>query len=266
MDETDGTTTCHGTRLGRTIVIVPTYNELDNLEEVVVRFDALGIGVDVLVVDDNSPDGTGDLAEDLAARYRWLHVVHRPGKMGLGTAYLHGFRYALDRGYDVIGEMDADLSHDPEYLPSMLKALEGADLVLGSRYVPGGGVRNWSFSRRLISRGGSLYAAALLGKRIRDFTGGFKLFRRSVLETLNLSTVRSNGYSFQIELTYKALQLGFRVAEVPIVFVDRRAGRSKLSRKVVGEAMLMVPRLRLIGMRARSSVPIPSAPSGNCAA
>jgi len=225
--------------------VIPTYNERESLPELVERVEALGLGLHVLIVDDNSPDGTGDLAEALAADRPWLRVLHRPAKAGLGTAYVAGFRRALELGYEIVGEMDADLSHNPAYLPTMLEALEGADLVLGSRYRPGGGVRNWGPLRRLISRGGSLYSQLILGIGVRDLTGGFKLFRRDVLENIGLDTIRSNGYSFQIETTYRALQRGYRVVEVPIVFEDRRVGRSKLSRQVVLEAMLMVPRLRL---------------------
>jgi len=228
-------------------MVVPTYNERENLPELIRRLEALGLGIHVLVVDDSSPDGTGDLAEELAASRPWLRVLHRPGKAGLGTAYLAGFRLALQLGYDVIGEMDADLSHDPAHLPAMLRALEGADLVLGSRYVAGGGTRNWGLLRRLISRAGSCYSRWLLGVEIHDLTGGYKLFRRRVLESLDLDSVRSNGYSFQIEMTYRAIRKGFRVAEVPIIFEDRRVGRSKLTHQVVLEAMLMVPRLRLGG-------------------
>jgi dolichol-phosphate mannosyltransferase len=227
--------------------VVPTYNEVENLPELIRRLEGLDLDLHVLVVDDNSPDGTGQLAEELAATRAWLHVMHRPGKQGLGTAYVEGFRYALENGFEAIGEMDADLSHDPAYLPAMLGALENADLVLGSRYQPGGGVRNWGPLRKVISQGGSLYARMVLGVRVRDLTGGFKLFRRRVLEGLNLDTVRSNGYSFQIEMTYRALRRGYRVVEVPIVFENRRVGKSKLTRQVVLEAMLMVPRLRLEG-------------------
>lgn len=229
----------------KTLIVVPTYNERENLPELIQRLEGLGLGLHALVVDDNSPDGTGQLAEELASQRPWLSVLRRPGKAGLGTAYVAGFRHALETGYEAIGEMDADLSHDPAYLPSMVRALEGADLVLGSRYCPGGGVRNWGPLRRLISRGGSLYSQLVLGVGVRDLTGGFKLFRRQVLENIGLDTVRSNGYSFQIEMTYRTLRRGYRVVEVPIVFVDRRVGKSKLSRQVVLEAFLMVPRLRL---------------------
>ncbi len=229
----------------KTIIVIPTYNERDNLPDLLSRLEGTDLGLHALVVDDSSPDGTGELAEEMAASRPWLQVLHRPGKAGLGTAYLEGFQYALKRGYEAVGEMDADLSHDPGYLPAMLNALEGADLVLGSRYAPGGGTRNWGLLRRIISRGGSLYSQMALGVGVRDLTGGFKLFRRRVLENLDLDRVRSNGYSFQVEMTYRALQHGFQVVEVPIVFVDRRVGKSKLSRQVVLEAMLMVPRLRL---------------------
>lgn len=229
----------------RTLIVVPTYNERGNLPELIQRLESVGLELDVLVVDDSSPDGTGELAEELSAERPWLKVMHRPGKGGLGRAYLEGFKYALAREYEVVGEMDADLSHDPACLPAMLRALEGADLVLGSRYVAGGGVRNWGLVRRLLSRGGSLYSRLLLGVGVHDLTGGFKLYRRRVLESLSLDTLRSDGYSFQIETTYRAVRGGHRVVEVPIVFEDRREGKSKLSRAVVLEAVLMVPRLRL---------------------
>jgi len=228
-----------------TLIIVPTYNESDNLPELVRRLENLGMDLDLLIVDDNSPDGTGRMAEEMALTRPWLRVMHRPGKKGLGSAYREAFQMALKQQYDAIGQMDADLSHDPAYLPAMLRALESADLVLGSRYRPGGGVRNWGLPRRALSRGGSLYARLLLGVPVRDLTGGFKLFRRQVLESIELDTIRSNGYSFQIETTYRTLRRGYRVVEVPIVFEDRRGGRSKLSRAVVLEAMVMVPRLRL---------------------
>ncbi len=227
--------------------MVPTYNERENLPELIRRLEPLNLGLHLLIVDDNSPDGTGDLAEELAAERPWLQVLHRPGKTGLGTAYLQGFRTALRQGYEAIGEMDADLSHNPDYLPAMLQALEEADLVLGSRYARGGGTLNWGLFRRIVSRGGSLYSQLMLGVSVHDLTGGFKLFRRELLEGLDLDTIRSNGYSFQIEMTYRALRRGFRVVEVPIIFEDRRVGKSKLSRQVVIEAMLMVPRLRLGG-------------------
>jgi dolichol-phosphate mannosyltransferase len=199
----------------------------------------------VLVVDDNSPDGTGDVADRIAEADDRVRVLHRPEKRGLGRAYLAGFRLALQEGAALVIEMDADFSHDPAYLPEMIEAARDADLVLGSRYVPGGQVHNWGKVRRLVSRGGCLYASTVLDVDVRDLTGGFKCFRREVLETLDLATVRSDGYAFQVELTYRALQAGFRVAEVPITFTERRRGKSKMSRRIMLEAISMVPRLRL---------------------
>src|SRR5512137_1762469 len=192
---------------------------------------------DVLVVDDNSPDGTGRIADELAAADPRVHVLHRAGKEGLGKAYLAAFAWALARDYGLVLEMDCDFSHDPKYLPGMLAAAEEADLVLGSRYVPGGGTVNWGAMRKVISRGGSLYARTILGLSVRDLTGGFKCFRREVLEGIDLPSVQCSGYAFQIELTYRAVRRGFRVKEVPIVFVDRRVGQSKMSRRIVLEAL-----------------------------
>ena len=207
-------------------------------------------GVDVLVVDDSSPDGTGELADQLRARHDGrVDVLHRPAKQGLGTAYVAGFKHALAAGYDFIFEMDCDFSHDPRYLPAFLERIQQADLVLGSRYIPGGGTVNWNLFRRLISRSGSLYSQLLLGLPYHDLTGGFKCFRRVVLEAMDLQTVRSNGYAFQIELTYRAHRRGFRIAEVPIVFYERRVGYSKMSRDIVLEAMLRVWQFRF-GLRA----------------
>ena len=198
----------------------------------------------MLVVDDSSPDGTGALADELAARERRVRVLHRPRKQGLGRAYLAGFDVALREGYGRILEMDADFSHDPAALPALLAASRDADLVLGSRYVPGGRTANWGLGRRLLSRGGSLYARAILGISVRDLTGGFKCFRREVLERIDLPTVRTTGYAFQIELTYRAVQRGFRVVEVPITFADRRVGQSKMSRAIVLEALWKVWAIR----------------------
>jgi dolichol-phosphate mannosyltransferase len=240
------------------LVVLPTYNEAENLAQVIQAILAASTRVDILVVDDNSPDGTGRLADTLAAAEPRLHVLHRTAKEGLGRAYLAGFRWALAHPYRLILEMDADFSHDPAHLPDLLSAAEGADLVLGSRYVAGGGTENWGVVRRFISRGGSLYARLVLGVDIRDLTGGFKCFRRETLERLDLDSVRSEGYSFQIELTYRALNLGLKVVEVPIVFVDRRVGKSKMSRHIFAEAAMMVVRLRLDrGRFMRSHQPAP---------
>lgn len=233
----------------RVLIIIPTYNERSNLPPLVEQIHQALPAADILVVDDNSPDGTGLLAEAMAAKDKRVQVLRRPGKLGLGTAYIAGFRIALSRGYDFVFEMDADFSHDPSYLPQILEAArERADLVIGSRRVPGGGTENWGLGRRVISSGGSLYARTILGIGVRDLTSGFKCFRRQVLESIDLDAVHSEGYSFQIEMTYRALCLGFRVAEVPIIFVDRRVGQSKMSRRIFVEALLMVWRLRLKGL------------------
>ena len=233
-------------------VILPTYNERANLEALVeeVRSVLERSAPDhtILVVDDSSPDGTGELADRIEAADPHVRVLHRPVKRGLGRAYLDGFRHALAQGAALLIEMDADFSHDPSYLPAMIEAAREADLVLGSRYVAGGGIRNWGPARRFVSRSGCWYAQAVLGVRVRDLTGGFKCFRRAVLETLDLDAVRSQGYAFQVELTYRALQCGFRVREIPIVFTERREGVSKMSGKIVFEAIWMVPRLRFAGM------------------
>jgi dolichol-phosphate mannosyltransferase len=224
-------------------LVLPTYNEAENVEPMVRAARAqLRPGDRILVVDDNSPDGTGDIADRLAAEIDGVEVLHRPAKEGLGRAYLAGFAQALGAGYGRILEMDADFSHDPSRLPALLGT--DADVVLGSRYVPGGGTVNWGLGRRMLSRGGSLYARTILGLPVRDLTGGFKCFRREVLEKLDLGSVRSSGYAFQIELTYRALRRGFRVVEVPITFVDRRVGESKMSRRIVAEALWMVWKIR----------------------
>jgi len=235
----------------RFVIVLPTYNERDNLERVVeaiaVERARTPFPGDVLVVDDASPDGTGELADELAARHDWVHVLHRPGKRGLGLAYVHGFRWALERDYTHVIEMDADLSHPPEAIPRLLEAAADADLVLGSRYVSGGGVVGWPAHRRLISRSGSLYARTLLGVSVRDLTGGFKCFHRRVLENADLDSVHGQGYVFQIELTYRTLRMGGRVREVPITFCDRTAGTSKMTLGIVAEAVWKVPALRLRG-------------------
>lgn len=213
--------------------------------------EVLGPDDRVLVIDDNSPDGTGELADRLAAELEAVEVLHRPRKDGLGPAYLAGFRRALELGAELVVEIDCDFSHDPADVPRLLAAAGDADLVLGSRYVPGGSVENWGAVRRAISAGGSLYARLLLGVPVRDLTGGFKCYRRAVLETIDLDAIRSRGYAFQIETTYRALRRGFRVCEVPIRFVDREIGGSKMSRSIVLEAVWKVPLLRLAALRGR---------------
>jgi dolichol-phosphate mannosyltransferase len=236
----------------RATVCLPTYNERDNLEPMLRALGGvLPEGSRVLVIDDASPDGTGELADELAAELPYVQVLRRPRKEGLGPAYLAGFRRALAEGAELVVEMDCDFSHDPADLPRLLAAAEEADLVLGSRYVPGGGVERWGALRRAVSACGCLYARALLAVPIRDLTGGFKCFRRRVLEAIDLEAVSSRGYAFQIELTYRALRAGFRVVEIPIVFSERTAGRSKMSRSIILEAAWRVPALRLAALRGR---------------
>ena len=233
----------------RATVCLPTYNERENLERMVR---ALGEhGVSVLVIDDNSPDGTGELADRLAGEHDYVSVLHRPRKEGLGPAYLAGFQRALADGAELILEMDCDFSHNPGDVPRLIEAAADADLVLGSRYVSGGSVENWGLVRRFVSAGGSLYARLLLGVRVHDLTGGFKCYRRAVLETIDLQAIDSKGYAFQIETTYRALRKGFSVAEVPIRFVDRQEGHSKMSRAIVLEAIWKVPALRLRALLGR---------------
>ncbi len=232
----------------KALVIIPTYNERENLTELLGQIFVLGLQVEVLIVDDNSPDGTGELADQMAAADPRVHVLHRPGKMGLGSAYVAGFRYALERDYEAIFEMDADFSHNPESLPVFLKELESADLVLGSRYLHGVTVVNWPLSRLILSYLANVYSRVITGMPIKDATGGYKCFRRQVLEAIDLSRVKSDGYGFQIEINFKAFRKGFRIKEIPILFVDRRAGESKMSRKIVWEAAYMVWRLRLLDL------------------
>jgi dolichol-phosphate mannosyltransferase len=236
----------------RALVCLPTYDERENLGPMVEAVLAAAPGAEILVIDDSSPDGTGALADAIAAREPRVHVLHRAGKEGLGKAYLAGFAWALARDYGLVMEMDCDFSHHPRYLPDMLAAAERADLVLGSRYVPGGGTVNWGLSRKIISRGGSLYARLILGLRVRDLTGGFKCFRREVLEAIELSSVECSGYAFQIELTFRAVRKGFRVAEIPIVFEDRRVGHSKMSRRIVLEAIRKVWSIRFSDFARRA--------------
>jgi dolichol-phosphate mannosyltransferase len=236
--------------VSRTVVCLPTYNERENIEPMLR---ALGDkGVRVLVIDDSSPDGTGEIADRLAAELDYVDVLHRRGKDGLGPAYLAGFQRALADGAELVLEMDCDFSHDPNDVPRLVAAVEeGADLALGSRYVRGGSVRNWGAVRRLVSSGGSLYARLLLGLDVRDLTGGFKCYRRRVLERIDLSAIDSKGYAFQIETTYRTLRAGFRVVEIPITFVDREVGGSKMSRAIVAEAIWKVPLLRVAALRGR---------------
>ena len=231
------------------VVCLPTYNERENLEPMLRALGDKGVGV--LVIDDNSPDGTGSLADRLAGELDYVGVLHRGRKEGLGPAYLAGFRRALADGAELVLEMDCDFSHDPDDVPRLIAAADDADVVLGSRYVGGGAVRNWGALRRFVSAGGSWYARVVLGAHVRDLTGGFKCYRRRVLETIDLAAIHSKGYAFQIETTYRALRAGFRVREIPITFVDREAGGSKMSKTIVAEAVWKVPALRLAAFRGR---------------
>jgi dolichol-phosphate mannosyltransferase len=231
----------------RAVLCLPTYNERENLEAMI---DALGAVLEtardvVLVIDDGSPDGTGEIADRLAAEHSWVSVLHRPVKEGLGPAYIAGFRWALSEGAELVLEMDCDFSHDPADVPRLIEASADGDLVLGSRYAPGGGTANWGLVRRVVSRGGCLYAQVILGLRVRDLTGGFKCFRRAALETVDLDALSAHGYAFQIETTYRISRAGLRIREVPITFVERRAGASKMTGSIVAEAMWRVPLLRL---------------------
>ncbi|HEY7634936.1 MAG TPA: polyprenol monophosphomannose synthase [Gemmatimonadales bacterium] len=235
----------------RAVVVVPTYNERVNLPLIVPAILQQDPRLEVLVVDDNSPDNTGRLAEEMAATECRIHVLHRESKQGLGKAYLAGFRWALDHGYDLIFEMDADFSHDPKFLRDFLRAIENADLVLGSRYHTGVNVINWPISRLLLSLGANLYARWITGLPLSDSTGGFKCFRRAVLEAIDFERVKSNGYSFQIEMSFRAWRKGFRLVEIPIVFTDRVEGQSKMNKRIVREAIWMVWWLRLQALVGR---------------
>jgi len=231
----------------RAVLCLPTYNERENLELMIA---ALGEALDtsqdrVLVIDDGSPDGTGEIADRLASEHSWVSVLHRTTKEGIGPAYVAGFRQALAEGAELVLEMDCDFSHDPADVPRLIAAAESADLVLGSRYAPGGGTANWGLVRRVVSRGGCLYAQVVLGMRVRDLTGGFKCFRRETLEAIDLEALTAHGYAFQIETTYRVKRAGLRVHEVPITFVERRAGDSKMTGSIVAEAIWRVPLLRL---------------------
>jgi dolichol-phosphate mannosyltransferase len=236
----------------RALVVIPTYNEATNVPSLVPQVLAQDPRLEILVVDDNSPDGTGQVVEAMAQSEPRLHVLHRERKLGLGTAYITGFRWALERDYAHMFEMDADFSHDPMYLKEFLKAIQSADLVLGSRYLNGKvAVVNWPITRLMLSYCANIYARRVTGLRIWDLTGGFKCFRRRVLEAIDLSQVRSNGYAFQIEMSVRAWRKGFKLTEIPIVFVDRTEGRSKMTRAIVREAVWMVPRLRLMALFSR---------------
>ncbi len=232
----------------KAMIVIPTYNEMENITRLIPEVLAQDKGVEILVVDDNSPDGTGDSVEQITQENNRVHLLRRPGKMGLGTAYISGFRYSLQRpDINCIFEMDADFSHRPSYIPDFLKAVESADVVLGSRYVKGGGVKNWGLSRKFLSRGGSIFSRAMLGLPVNDCTGGFRCYRREVLETLDLDRINSQGFGFQVEMLHECNKKGFKIKEIPIVFPDRAEGSSKMSKKIVFEAFFLVCRLRSSG-------------------
>jgi len=240
----------------KTLIIIPTYNEIENIKKLVGEvFEHVQAQTHILIVDDNSPDGTGELADIIAQSNPRVHVMHRPKKLGLGTAYVAGFRYGLENGYDVLIEMDSDFSHDPKYLPIFQQEIEKYDAVVGSRYVPGGGTVNWGLGRRIISKGGSWYARTILGTPLRDLTGGFNCWRRSVIEAVGLHSLKSDGYAFQIEIKYKAFRKKFRIKEVPIVFEDRYLGHSKMNKKIVAEAMWRVLLMRIGDTPIRKFLP-----------
>ena len=238
--------------MARTLIVTPTYNEKDNLPKFIEAVRGAAPDADILVVDDNSPDGTGQIADEIAAKDAKVRVMHRAGKQGLGTAYIQAFTQGLGEGYERFLEMDADLSHDVRYLPDFFRAMdEGADVVIGSRNIPGGGVEGWGLGRHAISKGGSIYSRTILGLAVKDLTSGYKAFSRRALEAIELASVRSNGYSFQIEMTFRAILRGMKVTEVPIIFVDRRAGQSKMSRKIFVEAIGVVWKLRFDAMTGK---------------
>jgi dolichol-phosphate mannosyltransferase len=228
----------------KTIIIIPTYNELENLRPLLEAVFSNAPQTDILIVDDNSPDGTGALADTISSEDKRVHVMHRAGKLGLGTAYIAGFKYAVEHEYDAAFEMDADFSHDPQYLPDFLKAIENADLVIGSRYIKGGDTPNWSVMRRFISGGGNIFARFMLGMPIHDCTAGYRCYRREVLEKIDLDGVQSQGYAFQVEMAYRVLTRDFKIVEIPIIFMDRRVGKSKMSRTIFLEAFTYVLRTR----------------------
>ncbi len=247
----------------KTLIIIPTYNEYDNLRPLLDQIFTYVPASDILIVDDNSPDDTGKLADEIAAQNPQVHVMHRSGKLGLGTAYIAGFKYAVEHQYDAAFEMDADFSHDPRYLPDFLKAIESADLVIGSRYVKGGGTPNWSLLRRFISGGGNIFARVMLGIPVHDCTAGYRCYRRTVLESIGLDSIESQGYAFQVELAYRVYKRGFKIVETPIIFLDRRVGKSKMSRTIFLEGFTWVVRARLgktSASRKVASLPVEPAP------
>jgi dolichol-phosphate mannosyltransferase len=235
----------------KTLVIIPTYNEKENIGKIIPLVLIQDQDIDVLVVDDNSPDGTGKIVSEMIAINRKIKLIQRVKKSGLGTAYLAGFQYALQNGYDYIFEMDSDFSHDPAYIPYFLSAIQEADLVLGSRYIKGVNVVNWPISRLILSYYANVYARWVTGLPLRDSTGGFKCFKREVLETIGLDRIHSNGYAFQIEMSFRAWKKGFKIKEIPIIFVDRREGESKMSKKIIREAIWMVWKLRFLSLLGR---------------
>lgn len=239
----------------KTLIIIPTYNEVENLPPLLESIFSYAPETDILIVDDNSPDGTGKLADQIHEANPQVHVLHRTGKLGLGTAYIAGFKYAIAQNYDAAFEMDADFSHDPRYLPDFIKAIENADLVIGSRYIHSGGTPNWSLLRRIISGGGNIFARFMLSIPVHDCTAGYRCYRRQVLESIGLDTIQAQGYAFQVELAYRVVRQGFRVVEIPIIFMDRRVGKSKMSRKIFVEGFLWVLKTRF------SKQPVASAPT-----
>ena len=238
----------------KTLIIIPTYNELENLRPLLEKVFSFAPDTDVLVVDDNSSDGTGKLADEIHEENPQVNVLHRAGKLGLGTAYIAGFKYAVAQNYDAAFEMDADFSHDPHYLPDFLKAIENADLVIGSRYIPGGNTPDWSPVRKFISGGGNIFARFMLGIPVHDCTAGYRCYRREVLESIELDTIQSEGYAFQIEMAYRVSQKGFKIVETPIVFMDRRVGKSKMSRQIVIEGFTYVLLARFAKKPAKGAV------------
>jgi dolichol-phosphate mannosyltransferase len=232
----------------KTLIIIPTYNEKENIEKIILQVLAKHESIDVLIVDDGSPDGTGQIADSLSKQNNRIFVIHRKNKSGLGTAYVAGFKYAIEKKYDYVFEMDADFSHDPKYIPDFLNAIKEADLIIGSRYISGVNVINWPITRLLLSYYANVYSRIVTGLPVKDATGGFKCFRREVLEAIDLDKVKSNGYSIQIEMSFRAWKKGFRIKEISIVFEDRRLGQSKMSKKIVREAIWMVWRLKFMSL------------------